>query len=112
MRKNPGEGAIAYVNLTPCGCSKPGLPLNLSFCSRSKINFTLDSDEESASDHEWETATSKIKNAKVAPKKRFVKSSASADDENLGIKKERVLPKRGATKTPKVWSFLNEDEDD
>jgi hypothetical protein len=76
---------------------------------RAKINFSLDSDEDSASDHSWELS-SKSKSAK----KRRTNSSVKNVSKDLedSARKARHLPKRSATKQEKVWSFLNEDEDE
>ena len=77
---------------------------------RAKINFSLDSDEDSASDHSWEMS-SKSKSSKKRRTNSSVVKKVSNDLED-STRKARHLPKRSATKQEKVWSFLNEDEDE
>ena len=73
------------------------------FFSRGKINFTLDSEDDSASDREWSSKKNPNKFISATKKKK-----AKADDE---VTKGRVLPKRKASQQ-KITSFLEEDEDD
>lgn len=75
---------------------------------RTKVDLVLDSDDDSASDHEWSTSKKKNNFGSSAKKKRKLYNPKRDDGE---LPKGRILPARRAAQN-KVMSFLNEEEDD